>query len=72
MAHKRSSVTTIEKRLLSEAEAREYIGLGKGSCREYCSQIGAVRRIGRRVLYDRVVIDRAIDDMNSKAARNQA
>ncbi len=60
------------KRLLSESEAREYIGLGRIRCREYCEKIGAVRRIGKRVLYDRTVIDRALDEMNMSTACNQA
>lgn len=72
MASKKSGAASFEKRLLSESEARAYIGLGRNRCREYCIQIGAVRRIGRRVLYDRAVIDRALDEMNMNAACNQA
>lgn len=48
-------------RLLSLTEAQLYCGLGRNTTRKWCEEIGAVRRIGSRVLYDRVVIDNAIN-----------
>lgn len=48
-------------RLLSLSEAQLYCGLGKTTTRKWCEEIGAVRRIGSRVLFDRAVIDDAIN-----------
>lgn len=48
-------------RLLSLSEAQLYCGLGRITTRKWCEEIGAVRRIGSRVLFDRVVIDEAIN-----------
>lgn len=48
-------------RLLSLTEAQLYCGLGKNSTRKWCEEIGAVRKIGSRVLFDRNVIDNAIN-----------
>ncbi len=53
------------KRLLSEKEAQEYLGLKRAKCREYGEKINCVRRIGRRVLYDRYIIDVALDALCS-------
>ena len=51
------------KRLLSLKEFEEYVGLGKTLGIPWAKKIGAVKRIGRRLLFDRVVIDRGIDDL---------
>lgn len=48
-------------RLLSLSEAQMYCGLGRTTTRKWCEEIGAVRRIGSRVLYDRNTIDAAIN-----------
>lgn len=48
-------------RLLSLSEAQMYCGLGRNNTRKWCEEIGAVRRIGSRVLYDRNTIDAAIN-----------
>jgi len=50
-----------EKRMLSLEEAAMYTGLGRTSCRQWLDKIGAVKKIGKRVLCDRVVIDKALD-----------
>lgn len=51
----------IAKRLLSVEEACGYIGLGKSAAKLYLDKIGAKRKIGRRVLYDKTVIDAALN-----------
>jgi len=48
---------TDSKRLLSITEATVYLGVGRNSALKYLEEIGAKRKIGRRVLYDRVTID---------------
>lgn len=49
------------KRMLSEKEACCYIGLGRSSTRNYCQSIGAITHIGRRILFDRYKIDKALE-----------
>lgn len=49
------------KRLLSRKEFFRYVGLGKVRGMEFAEKVGAVRRYGRRVLIDRVIVDRALD-----------
>ena len=50
-----------EKRLLNIEEVTIYIGMGKVTSRKYMDEIGAVRKFGRRVLFDKTVIDKALD-----------
>ena len=50
------------KRLLDWQEAQVYTGLGRTRCREFCEAIGAVKKIGKRVLFDRKVIDEYLND----------
>lgn len=55
---------TMIKRMLTEKEAQEYIGLKRAKCREFGEQIKCIKRIGRRVLYDKTIIDKALDNMD--------
>ena len=60
-------------RLLSLREAAVYVGIGLDSCRAWCKQIGAEKRIAPRVVrYDRVVIDRAIDEAGENDGKQAA
>ena len=52
-----------EKRLLNIKEVCSYIGVGQTRARCYMEEIGATRRFGRRVLFDKKVIDNAINNM---------
>ncbi len=61
-----STVSVFEKRMLSEKEALEYLGIGRSTCRKYCEQIGAIKHIGSRRLYDRNVIDAHMDMKEAK------
>ena len=49
------------KRMLSVSEGIEYTGLGKTTFRSWADKIGATRHIGKRVLFDRVKIDEALE-----------
>lgn len=51
------------KRLFNKAEMLAYIGLGRTAGRAWCVKIGAIRRIGGRTLFDKRVIDAAIDEL---------
>lgn len=52
---------TIKVRMLSEIQAQAYTGLGRSSIRKLGAEIGAIKRFGRRVLYDRNIIDQYFD-----------
>ena len=63
--NKRTAKTTLDnsnKRLLSIEEASDYLSLGTHSTRDWCAEIGAVVKIGGRVLIDKAVIDRHLDN----------
>lgn len=61
--NKRTSKTVMDskKRLLSIEEASDYLSLGMHKTRDWCAEIGAVVKIGGRVLIDKAVIDRHLD-----------
>ena len=48
-------------RLLNVKKLCEYLGMGRGSAVQFARQIGAERRFGRRCLYDRTLIDAALN-----------
>lgn len=50
-----------EKRLLDVNEVCMYLSLGRNRGVEFAKSIGAEKKIGRRCLYDKVVIDRYFD-----------
>ena len=50
------------KRLLDINDVCSYIGLGQNRAREYMDKIGATRKFGRRVLFDKTVIDAALNE----------
>lgn len=52
-----------EKRMLSIKEVCKYIGQGETKTRIYMDVIGATRKFGRRVLFDKTVIDAALDEL---------
>lgn len=59
----RKTVTTMgEKRLLDANEVCVYLSLGRNRGVEFARDIGAERKIGRRSLYDKVIIDRYLDE----------
>lgn len=51
------------KRLLNKAEFCNYIGLGHSRAEQWAMKNGIEKRIGRRVLYDRVLIDKVLDSL---------
>lgn len=51
------------KRMLDIKEVCIYIGQGQTRARQYMDEIGATRKFGARTLFDRVVIDKALDSM---------
>lgn len=55
--------TIEEKRLLNIQEVCAYTGQGQTRARQYMDEIGATRKFGGRVLFDKKVIDAALDAM---------
>lgn len=51
-----------DKRLLNIREAAAYIGQGTTKTRAWLDSIGAKRKFGSRALYDRRIIDEALDN----------
>lgn len=49
------------KKLISINEAVVYLGVGRSTTISYLEKIGAKRKIGRRTLYDKQVIDSALE-----------
>lgn len=54
--------TTTEKRLLSIGEVCTYLGVGQAQARKYMDEIGAVKKFGRRVVFDKLIIDTALNN----------
>lgn len=50
-------------RLLSVADLMQYTGLGRNNAIAFGERCGAKRKIGKRSLYDRKVIDKYINDL---------
>lgn len=54
-----------EARLLDVTGLCVYLGLGRNKAIEFAKEAGALKRIGRRALYDRAVIDKALDELQA-------
>ena len=57
-------------RMFTIEEAAAYSGRGRTAFRAWADQIGATRRFGKSVRYDKRVIDAALDAMTAEAAVN--
>jgi hypothetical protein len=51
-----------EKRLLDANEVCFYLSLGRNKGVEFAKSIGSERKIGRRSLFDRAIIDKYLDE----------
>ena len=54
---------TTETRLMDLEDLAVYLSLGRTKAAEFGRECGAQRHIGRRCLYDKQVIDAAIDNL---------
>ncbi len=57
------NITNNDKRLFDANEVCIYLSLGRTKGIEFAKSIGAEIKIGRRCLYDRVVIDKTLDQL---------
>lgn len=55
-------IKEVNARMLTMKEAMNYLKLSRNTVVKICSDIGALKKIGNRVLIDRNVLDRAIDE----------
>lgn len=53
-----------QSRMLDVNDLCAYINMGKTKASEFGERCGAKRRIGKRVLYDKRIIDRALDELD--------
>lgn len=51
-----------DKRLLNIKEVCVYTGMGQTRARQYMDEIGATKQFGRRVLFDKTIIDAALNE----------
>ena len=65
----RSNVSDV--RLLTAEQAQNYVGMGRTCCRQWCDEIGATRKFGGSVRFDKKVIDKVLDELadNAEAMR---
>ena len=56
------------KRLMNLDEFMHYTSMNRVRGKEWAKEIGAMKHIGRRVFFDRVIIDRVLDEINEKEA----
>lgn len=61
---KREVISYEGKRLFDSTEVCAYLSLGRNKGIEFAKAIGSERKIGRRCLYDKAAIDRALDEMS--------
>lgn len=65
-------VLTMTKRLMNIEELCEYVGMGKSYTFKWAKEHGLARKIGRRTLYVKVLVDELIDGMNKEGENNHA
>ena len=58
-------------RLMNASETCRYLSLGKNRGVEFARAIGAEVKIGRRRLYDRIVIDRYLNEKDQEKNRTR-
>ena len=64
--NKRQNIVFNGKRGLTAHQGAAYKGLGTPTFKKWADEIGAVRRFGRSVRYDRVIIDKILDGKEAK------
>lgn len=60
-----SNVLYPNKRLLNMKEFMNYTGLGESKARQWAKEIGCMRKIGKRTVLDRVIIDSRINALEA-------
>ena len=63
--YERNRPQATEARLMDLETLTAYLSLGRNKAAEFGRECGAEKHIGRRCLYDKKIIDDAIDGLNS-------
>ena len=61
--HLKEKGTIEETRMLHADQAQRYTGMGRTAFRKWADSIGATRKFGGSVRFDKVVIDKALDQL---------
>ena len=61
--NQREKTQSNEVRMLGVDALCEYISMGKTKATEFGEKCGAKRRIGKRVLYDKRIVDKVLDEL---------
>lgn len=62
--NQRAKTKESETRMLDVNALCAYISMGKTKATEFGERCGAKRKMGKRTLYDKKIIDRALDKLN--------
>ena len=65
--NERNSYTVTEPRMMDLNNLTVYLSLGRHKAAEFGKECGAEKHIGRRCLYDKKIIDEAIDRINAES-----
>ena len=52
----------VEQRMFSINEAAIYLGIGRSTAIQFLQEVGAKRKIGKRALYDKNIIDEYLNN----------
>lgn len=63
MKRRTMTVETKDSRLMDTDELRVYLNIGRNNAMKFGEEVGAKVRIGRRVLWDKQVIDKYISSI---------
>lgn len=63
----RQQVDLNEVRLLTPEQLSAYLSLGIASATKFGKECGANRKFGKRIVYDRLTIDKALDRMSAES-----
>ena len=61
--NQRVKAKEVETRMLDVNALCTYISMGKTRATEFGEKCGAKRKMGKRTLYDKRIIDKALDDL---------
>ena len=64
--HLKEKGTIDETRMLHADQAQRYTGMGRTAFRKWADSIGATRKFGSSVRFDKNVIDKALDNLTAE------
>ncbi len=62
----------MRKRMFNLREYLDYVALGRNKGMEWAKEIGAMTHIGRHTLFDKVAIDKALDELAGNKENEEA